>query len=204
MNSLASVWDTLGWVHFQAGEDEKAESYTEAAWGLSQNGDIGDHLGQIYARQGKQKAAIHVWQLAVAAANPFDDADGTRERLRQAGGSPSPERPTLKRGAGHADFIPPTEELQKMRLTDIPALPKQQASAEFFILFSVGKAEDVQFISGSESLKGTAPALSAANYNVPAPDSGPEKIPRRGVLSCSTYKSPSCQFVLFLPATTKK
>jgi tetratricopeptide (TPR) repeat protein len=201
VNSLASSWDTLGWVHFQAGDTEKAEKYVDASWRLCQRGEVADHLGQIYARQGKRPAAIHTWQLALGANNSLDD---TRERLRQAGASATPERPTLKRGAGHAEFIPPNEELQKLRLTDIPALPKQQASAEFFILFSAGKPEDIQFISGSESLKGAAPALSAAHYNVAVPDDGAEKIPRRGVLSCSTYTSPSCQFVLFLPATTKK
>jgi tetratricopeptide (TPR) repeat protein len=201
VNSLAHIWDTLGWVHFQAGDTEKAEKYVDASWRLCRRGEVADHLGQVYARQGKRQAAIHIWQLALGENNSLDD---TRERLRQSGASPNPERPTLKRGAGHADFVPPTEELQKLRLTDIPALPKQQASAEFFILFSAGRPEDVQFISGSESLKGSAPALSAAHYDVGAPDDGPEKIPRRGVLSCSTYTSPSCQFVLFLPATTKK
>jgi hypothetical protein len=162
---------------------------------------MGDHLGQIYARQGRLQAAIHAWQLALGDDSSLDD---TREHLRQAGASPNPERPTLKRGAGSASFVPPTEELQKLRLTDIPALPKQQASAEFFVLFSAGKAEDVQFISGSESLRGAEHALAGAHYDVLVPDAGPEKIPRRGVLSCSTYTSPSCQFVMFLPATTKR
>jgi tetratricopeptide (TPR) repeat protein len=201
VNVLASAWDTLGWVHFQAGEVEKAENYIQAAWRLSQNGDMGGHLGQLYEIQGKQQAAIHVWQLAFGADSSLDD---TKERLRQAGASTTPERPTLKRGMPRNEFVSPSEELGKLRLTDISALPKQEGSAEFFVLFSGSKVEDVQFVSGSESLKSAGSALKSANYDIRVPDAGPEKIPRRGVLSCSIYTSPSCQFVMFLPSTTKK
>jgi len=35
-------------------------------------------------------------------------------------------------------------------------------------------------------------------FDVRFPDEGPEKIVRRGILSCSSYGTPSCQFV-FLP-----
>jgi tetratricopeptide (TPR) repeat protein len=201
VSSLASRWDTLGWIHFREGDIQKAELYVDASWRLAQRGIVGDHLGQIYARQGKQKAAIHAWQLAIGTDNTLED---TKERLRKAGVSADPERPSLKRGIRASAFVSASEELGKLRLTDIPALPKQEGSAEFFVLFAGGKVEDVQFVSGSESLKGAGSALASAKYDIRIPDAGPEKIPRRGVLSCSTYTSPSCQFVMFLPSTTRK
>jgi hypothetical protein len=96
------------------------------------------------------------------------------------------------------------EELGKLRTVEVQSLPKQEGTAEFFILFSARKVEDVQFISGSEQLKKAAGALSTARYNFDFPDDGPEKVVRRGILSCSEYTSPSCQVVFLLPSTTKK
>jgi len=63
VNSLGTAWDTLGWVYFQSGDLLQAERYIDASWRLCQNGPVGLHLGQIYDRQGKRRAAIHVWQL---------------------------------------------------------------------------------------------------------------------------------------------
>ncbi|HEY3926859.1 MAG TPA: DUF3857 domain-containing protein [Candidatus Koribacter sp.] len=57
--NLAAIWDTLGWVYFQAGELKRAESYLHAAWTLMQNADVGDHLGQLYEKEGRKKDAIH-------------------------------------------------------------------------------------------------------------------------------------------------
>ena len=98
----------------------------------------------------------------------------------------------------------PAEELGKLRTAGIPDLPKQEGNAEFFVLFSAGKVEDAQFISGSDALKSAREALLKVHYDMPSPDGGPERIPRRGILSCSTYTSPSCQFVMLLPSTARK
>ena len=98
----------------------------------------------------------------------------------------------------------PGEELGRLRTIAIAELPKQTANAEFFLLFSGTKLEAAQFISGSDSLKEAAHALTMAHYNTTSPDGAPEKIVRRGILSCSTYTSPSCQLTRLLPATTRK
>ncbi len=198
VDTLGAAWDTLGWVYYQTGDLAKAERYVGASWNLSQRGAPGDHLGQIYSKQGKEQLAIHTWRLALAADNSMDDA---REHLRQAGVDSGPERPRLVRGA--KAFVSADEELGKLRTTDIPALRKQEGSAEFFILFSPGEVNDVQFISGSDSLKEAATsALKAVHFDVSVPDSNAEKIVRRGILSCSHYTTPSCQFVMLLPAMT--
>ncbi|HSU58261.1 MAG TPA: DUF3857 domain-containing protein [Bryobacteraceae bacterium] len=200
VNSLAAAWDTLGWVYFRSGDLAKAEKYLGASWRLSQGGAAGLHLGETYDRQGKRQAAIHAWQLALASNGLLDEA---RERLRQAG-APANPGPKRKPGAKVWDSVSPGEELGKLRTTPIPALPKQKGSAEFFLLFSRQKLEDVQFINGSESLKSAASALKTASYDVVLPDAGAEKIIRRGILSCSSYTAPSCQFTMLLPATTRR
>lgn len=206
VTSLAAAWDTLGWIYFHLGDTAQAEKYLDASWRLTQSATVADHLGQIYAKEGKQQAAIHLWQLALAANNGLDEI---RQRLQKMGAYPDRDNPTLRRKRVTTvqvsnSSVAPGEELGKLRTTNIPDLPKQEASAEFFLLFSAAKVEDAQFISGSDALKQAAGALLKAHYNVPFPDDGPEKIARRGILSCSIYTSPSCQFVLLLPSTTTR
>ncbi len=194
---IAAAWDTLGWVYFQLGDHQKAETYLSAAWRFTQRGVVGDHLGQLYAKEGNQKSAIHMWQLALASDGSLE---AVRERLRKAGAPMEFHQAVLTRRAlasSHAiDAVSPGEELSKLRTTSIPDLPKQEGSATFWILLSAGKVEDVLFASGSESLKIASASLLKAHYDVPFPDDGPEKIVRRGILSCSTYTTPSCEFVL--------
>jgi tetratricopeptide (TPR) repeat protein len=52
---LSMFWDTLGWVHFRLGHLDQAESYLNAAWLLSQQGMVADHLGQVYEKQAKRE-----------------------------------------------------------------------------------------------------------------------------------------------------
>ncbi len=192
VEALSALWDTLGWVYFQQGQIDRAEKYVEASWQLSQHGVVGDHLGQIYARQGKRTAAIHVWQLAMAADRSLA---GTRERLVKIGSISTPSG---------RDAVSPEEELGKLRTIDIPGTIAKEGSAEFFLLFSKGKASEVRFISGPDSLRTAAMALAQADYGFQFPDDGPEKLVRRGILSCSAYTKRSCQFTLLLPASTRR
>ena len=188
-DALCSLWDTLGWVYFHQGDFAKAERYIRAAWLLGQGATEADHLGQIYERQKKRQEAVHAYRLALARDSRQDE---TRARLEKLG------------TAEAAKGVPPGEELQKLRTTAIPGLTNRKGSAEFFVLFSAGKVEDARFITGEETLKDAGNALMKAPFNVPFPDDGPEKIVRRGVLSCSAYTVPNCRFVLFLPADTKR
>jgi len=52
---LAAYWDTLGWVHFRMGHFDQAESYLRAAWILTQDPVIADHLQQVYDKQKKKR-----------------------------------------------------------------------------------------------------------------------------------------------------
>lgn len=59
-NSLVMEWDTLGWAYFKGGETAKAERYVDASWQLGQPATVGDHLGEIYYKQGRRDAAVHM------------------------------------------------------------------------------------------------------------------------------------------------
>ena len=195
VNVLASTWDTRGWVYFKRGNLVQAEKYLEASWQLSQSADAADHLGQLYEKQGKRTAAIHLWRLSLAMNGKQEDAT---ERLHQAGVS-SVEPAHMGRGLS----VSAGEELGKLRTIPVPALPKQTGSAEFFVLASLHGIEDVQFIGGESSLKAATHALEAAKPGFAFPDAGPEKVIRRGILSCSHYTTPSCQLTLLIPSTVR-
>lgn len=197
---LDAIWDTLGWVYFKRGDLAKAEKYIDASWQLGQVSDVADHLGQVYDKQGKHDAAIHMWRLALASNINQEDA---KERLQKAN-EPIVEPIRMGRSVTIALPASAVEELGNLRTFKIPALPKHSGSAEFFLLVSQRGIDDVQFISGSDFLKNAAHAIQTAKYDFAFPDEGPEKIIRRGILSCSNFTKPSCQLTLLLPSTVRK
>jgi len=187
-SSLAAYWDTLGWVYFRMGTYDKAESYLQAAWVLSQAEVIGDHLGQVYEIEHKKEQAIRMYQLALTASLSPQTMKETEARLEHLGGAANP-------GSFHANA---TEELNKLRTVKLERVTPEAAMAEFLIIFGSGsKVEEVKFVSGSEKLKGGDKVLSTTAFHLPFPDDGPTKLLRRGILSCSAISG--CTFVLYLP-----
>jgi tetratricopeptide (TPR) repeat protein/transglutaminase-like putative cysteine protease len=193
--SLIAYWDTLGWVFFGEGNLDKAEKYVAAAWELGQHGEVGDHLGRIYEKEGKKDRALRTYALSLSALRPIPE---TRDRLAVlAGGS-------AKTDAAVAKY---KDELQQSRTIDLGKVAKETATAEFFVLLSRGPGragssaatvEAVKFTSGDEKLKVFTDALRTAEYRLTFPDDTPVKILRRGILSCSTATG-TCTFVLMLP-----
>jgi tetratricopeptide (TPR) repeat protein len=188
--SLIAYWDTLGWVYFSKGEYDNAEKYVASAWTLGQHGEVGDHLGQIYEKEGKKDRALETYELALAGLRPPPETPARIDALEKSD-------PKLKSASVDAK-----ERLQSLRTIDL-GKAKEAGTAEFFVLLSgvAGapvKAEDVKFISGDEKLKILSSALRTADYRLILPDDTPVKILRRGVLSCSTATG-NCRFVLVLP-----
>jgi len=187
--SLIAYWDTLGWVHFAEGHLDKAEKYVAAAWGLGHHGEVGDHLGQIYEKQGNKDRAQQTYALALNGLRPIPE---TRARLAGlAGGDAKVDAVVAK----HKD------ELQHLETLNL-GKAKQTGNAEFFVQLSGGagsaaKADAVKFVSGDEKLKSFTEALRAADYHLTFPDDTPVKVFRRGTLSCSI--TASCTFTLLLP-----
>ena len=188
--SLIAYWDTLGWVYFSKGNLDMAEKYVAAAWGLGQHGEVGDHLGQIYEKEGKKDRALQTYELAVTGLRPIPE---TRERIDALLKSDFKLNGVAKSN---------NESLQSLRTIDL-GKAKETGSAEFFVLLSgaagtPAKAEAVRFVSGEEKLKVFTEALHTAEYRLTFPDDTPLKILRRGILSCSTATG-NCMFVLMLP-----
>ncbi len=188
--SLIAYWDTLGWVYFGEGNMDQAEKYVAAAWALGQHGEVGDHLGQIYEKEGKKDRALKMYELSLAGLRPVPE---TKDRIE------SLVKGDAKLGSSKNNE---TADLQSMRTVDL-GKAKLTGTADFFVLLggkagSPAVAESVRFVSGEEKLKSYTDALRTADYHLSFPDDTPVKILRRGILSCSTATG-NCMFVLTLP-----
>jgi Flp pilus assembly protein TadD/transglutaminase-like putative cysteine protease len=186
VSALGSYWDTLGWVAFKKGEMEKAKKYIEASWRLSHSAEVGDHLAQIYEKEGKREEAIRLYAQALSAERPVPD---TKDRLAKLAGSPAKVDELQARHKA---------ESQATRTFKFKSGAKP-GKADFFVVLASGSREpEVKFISGADDLKALAVQLKALNYGVVFPDSVPTKVVRRGTLDCATAE---CTFVLQVPET---
>jgi tetratricopeptide (TPR) repeat protein len=59
--------DSLGWAYFKLGDNDLAEEYLRKAT-LRQPNDptVQDHLAEVYAKQGKLKQAVALWERAIS------------------------------------------------------------------------------------------------------------------------------------------
>ena len=192
--ALAADWDTLGWVHFKMGNLGQAEKYLNAAWALGQDATVADHLGQVYERQNKKPAAIHMYRIALdrTHAKTLSPANMDKIVARLERLSPGASNPGLKSG------MEISSEVSQMRTTKILLPAKERASAEFFLLFSGTRLESAKFISGSETLKTAEAALKSTNFKISMPNDGDPRLLWRGVLYCSPLAG--CSMTLMNPA----
>jgi tetratricopeptide (TPR) repeat protein/ubiquitin-protein ligase len=180
--AITAYWDTLGWIYFKMGDLARAESYLTPAWRLREEGLVGDHLGQIYERQKKLSAALHMYNLALEA-NPR--LEETPSRMRKLSSIRLPEKPMNAR-----------DELTSMRTIVLPAITKTDASADFDVLLAAtGKIEKANFVRGSDLLLNAGKDLKNAKFEEPFPRGSTARLVRKGILSCSSYTG--CSFVFY-------
>jgi tetratricopeptide (TPR) repeat protein/transglutaminase-like putative cysteine protease len=190
---LGTLWDTLGWAYFRLGRVGEAEKNVKAAWTFTQKGLIGDHLGQIYEKEGKKQEAAHAYALAVATGGPgLDPALDSVQRLM--GG--------VTRGDDAA--IAARTELIHLRTYRMTLLTKTKASAEFYLLFTQGvPAPEIKFISGSDALRNADKPIADLKFDVLFPDNHPAKLLRRAILSCEPSAA-RCDLSLMTPDMVHK
>jgi tetratricopeptide (TPR) repeat protein len=195
-SNIGAYWDTLGWIYFRKGDLARAERYIRAAWLLSQDGEVGDHLAQIYQKSGAKERAIQQCAMALAAAHPSPD---TRARLMLILGG----------NAQIDDLVKAARpKLEKLRTFAVQLPVKENASADFLIAMSPGGAkslstriEAVRFVGGDESLRRFANDLKSIDFGEVFPDATPMKLIRRGTLACEP--AGRCKFTLLLPEGTR-
>ncbi len=168
---LYDIWDTKGWIEFKRGDPDKAEQYITAAWQASGSGSIGEHLGEIYEKQGKREQAIRAYLFSLASDLPSDSA---RARLTALG---------VSKGLDHK-VEEARHDLQRQRTTTLKT--SGQGSAQFFLLLSPAKVEQVKFIKGSDGLKSLSEVLEKTDVGMKFPVTAEVRVVRRGVVTCGT------------------
>jgi tetratricopeptide (TPR) repeat protein len=189
--SLGAYWDTLGWVKFQQGDISNAEKYLRCAWQIRSIGEIGDHLGQIYEKEGRKTEAIELYAMALAAPYPMPE---TRARLVALRGS-------------ETDVDRLTEEaranLAKGRSLQITNAHGAAGTADFWLLLVPGpKVSAVKFIAGDEALRPFTSDLETATFPNPFPETTDAKLLRRGKLTCLS-SSKACSLFLMSVETVR-
>ena len=173
---LYDVWDTKGWIAFKRGNLELAEQYIAAAWQASGTGNIGEHLGEIYEKRGNREQAIHYYVLSLADNLPSDQA---RARLTALGVTKGLDQMVE---AGR-------RELKQQRTISLNT--SDRGTAEFNLLVTPGKVEQVKFIKGDDALKGFSQRLQSITVAMKFPAASSAHVPRRGVVTCGTTQAAS-------------
>ena len=199
---IGYIWDTVGWVYFRLGQYDQALPYIRASWLLSQSTAVGDHLAQVYEKLGKKTEAVHTYRLAIAADDgSAKEKEDARKHYEMLIGQKvdNADAPFLTRNAKGTYVPSPSEELSRMRTTNLTTASHETTSAVFTIVFSKGKVEEVKYVSGSESLKSLTGKIEEAKYKVEFPDSGPSRLYRRGLVACGRLSG--CDVALLLPSS---
>ncbi len=184
---LFSVWDTKGWIEFKRGNADTAEQFITPAWQAGDTGDEAEHLGEIAEKAGKRDAAIHYYLLSLAAERPSIDG---RARLTALG---------VKDIDAKTAKVRP--ELSRDRT--IPLNKSDKGSAEFYLLISPGKVEQVKFIKGDDNLKGLADTLQKSDAGMKFPPNAQAHVVRRAVIHCGTTSPGPCTLELIPSAQVR-
>lgn len=177
--SLGSFLDTLGWVHFQQGDVEKAAVYLDAASQLILAEEVAEHLAHVRAAQGRFPEALSEYAMAVhwargrpvttpEALAPYvtkelGSTEGLTRKIREIAKEFSNLRPvSLERGS----FSWPAE---------VPA--DQEATANVICLVDeAGTVVDVEAFAGDEPWRSAA-AEDAKKLRFPVVSWGGEGLP---------------------------
>ena len=203
VQSLAAYWDTLGWVTYKQGNNEKAIKYIKASWSLDQSGEVADHLGQIYLKQGKKDEALKFFAQAAGAQRPPPENAGRVAAAAgivvDAGKFDSKDADMKKKFDAVVEKYKPS--LLTERTIKLSGLAQKSADADFFILISQpGKVEAAKFVSGSDTLKTAAkPAILGVSIGNAFPDDTPTRLIRRVTVHCNDKSE--CSMELQVPET---
>lgn len=190
VDSLDADWDTLGWIYFDRGDLAKAQKYVSASWMLGEQGEVGDHLAQIYEKQGHKDDAIRAYAMSLSGLRPALDTKGKLAAL--VGGDASATKAVEQHKL----------DLQAMRTIHLGNVAPVAGTADFFVIVTsnsgAAKIDSAKFVNGDEKLKPLTENLRSAKLDFAFPDDVPTKILRRGTLACS-QATKSCDFVMMLP-----
>ncbi|HEX4633695.1 MAG TPA: tetratricopeptide repeat protein, partial [Gemmatimonadales bacterium] len=173
--SIGFAWDQLGWILFREGKNAEAERYENAAWSLTHQGSVGDHLAQVYQKEGKRSLAIRTYALVLNAHNTPTD---TRQRLTTLVGS---TRMADQYGDSARTW------LMNDRTIDLHR-GGPEGTAMLRILTTPHGVTKIEVVNGSPDFKTLSPAIERAHLPVVFPDTATLTLPVRALLACSSER----------------
>lgn len=183
--TLATYWDTLGWVYFRKNDLVNAEKYLRAAWGLEQSVMVGYHLGQVYEGEKNVRAASRMYAMALAADGGGEVKPDIRKRL---------EKLVSVKARVNILTMQGLTDLNNERTIKVPWRTHEKFSSDFFILIgSDSKVEKMQF-SGQKATDVLEQYVNKLGARQPFPEMSGTKIVRKGVVYCSG--GPTCDIAL--------
>jgi len=206
------VWDTLGWVYFQQGDAKRAESFVRSAWLLGSEGVVGEHLGEIYEKLGKNQEAADAYVLALAASSqppissvgesPDDISNQYKTQTNSiishyeklTGKKPSTDIRRLPNGEWTQT---PREKLSHVHETKVNNESKLAGSADFLVVFKPDKVESVRFVSGDNALDALSARLKTARFPLQFPPDSEASLVLRVHVGCQP--SAACTATLLKP-----
>jgi len=170
---LATYWDTLGWVYFQKGDLAAAEKWLYAAWVNTQHGEVGDHLAQLYQKQGLREKAIETYALSMAGRRTVPE---TRGHFK-----------TLVNDDAKIDKLVTERKPTLLTLRTVTfKLPKAEGKAEAVFIFDAGgTVEQVRFREGGDAFTNFQVELRKLKLPVALPDATTAHYVRWGSLRCT-------------------
>ncbi|HEY6374482.1 MAG TPA: DUF3857 domain-containing protein [Edaphobacter sp.] len=188
---LVAAWDTIGWILFQEGKLDEAESYLNAAWLNGQSAEVGEHLGELLTAKGNKNAALKTYELALATIPPYDimgvkKAPGAEEKKLK-------ERTEALRQAGAKVSLHDSHKaLQEIRTISLGPANGLNGTVEYRLLLSEGGIERAEAM-GLKELEGGAERVKKARFAGFWPTGSNANLVRSGILNCH---SGVCELVL--------
>lgn len=181
---LSSYWDTLGWVYYRQGKQEKAEAYLLAAWKLKPNPEYALHLGSIYEAQYRPKDAAAIYRMALSGKNSPIWQDDFKSRL-------------AKLGEADAEQIP--MEVTTSLPSFLPQLGPGVSDPLVEIFIAAAAPPVVTYLNGEPTYGASLThAIQSAVIGF-LPDGGPETILRRARVSCTAGQDSNCTLHFLTP-----
>jgi len=177
-SSLASYWDTLGWVYYKRGALQDALRFLKVSWQVRQDPEVGDHLGRAYEQLGRRGDALVVYRLALALRS---GSDTLRARLRG--------RVEALGGAGALVVHDPRRSgpnPSDPRSVKIGQVGPARATAEvMLVIASDGRVMAARAVGTGGPGSVAIARLEGVRLPLDAPDPTPFKIVVRAAVSCS-------------------
>jgi tetratricopeptide (TPR) repeat protein len=173
---MFDVWDTRGWVDFKRGNLDNAEKYIAPAWQASNSGDEAEHMAEVYEKRGNRDQAIRYYMLSLVA----------------EGASPNARARLTALGVKDIDHRMPDARADLAKRQTVPLNKSDKGTAEFYLLLSPGKVEQVKFIKGPDNLKSFADILQKTDVGMKFPPQSQAHVVRRAVVRCGTAAPGPC------------